>query len=198
MRILIFALALIAMPAAAQDISPQRMSDDVRVLASDAFEGRGPGTPGEAKTVDWLVARFATLGLEPGGPDGQWTQAVPLVRTQVAKQGVITAGRTPLVQGTDIYVSTVRPIDRVRIANASMVFVGYGVSAPERGWDDFKGVDLHGKVAIFLVNDPDFGAAAGDDSFGRFGGRRMTFYGRWVYKYEEAARRGAIDRKSVV
>lgn len=78
------------------------------------------------------------------------------------------------------------------IADAPMVFVGYGVHAPERGWDDFKGVDLKGKVAVFLVNDPDFVAAKGEDSFGKFGGRTMTYYGRWTYKFEEAARRGAI------
>ena len=82
-------------------------------------------------------------------------------------------------------------MDRVAIAAAPMVFVGYGVHAPERGWDDFKGVDLKGKIAVFLVNDPDFEAVAGDDSLGKFGGRRMTYYGRWTYKYEEAARRGA-------
>ena len=98
----------------------------------------------------------------------------------------------PLVQGRDIYVSTDRAVDRVAIAAAPMVFVGYGVHAPERGWDDFKGVDLKGKIAVFLVNDPDFEATAGDDSVGKFGGRRMTYYGRWTYKYEEAARRGAI------
>ena len=80
----------------------------------------------------------------------------------------------------------------MKIANAPMVFVGYGVSAPERGWDDFKGVDLRGKVAVMLVNDPDFEAAAGEPVAGKFGGKTMTFYGRWVYKYEEAARRGAI------
>jgi Zn-dependent M28 family amino/carboxypeptidase len=91
-----------------------------------------------------------------------------------------------------VYLSTVRPVDRVRIAAAPMVFVGHGVTAPERGWDDFKGVDLTGKVAVFLVNDPDFAAAAGEDAAGRFGDRRMTYYGRWTYKFDEAARRGAM------
>ena len=88
--------------------------------------------------------------------------------------------------------STVRETDRVRIENAPLVFVGYGVNAPERGWDDFGDVDLHGKIAVFLVNDPDFEAAPGEPVAGRFGGRAMTYYGRWTYKYEEAARRGAI------
>ena len=189
--LLLAAAALSAAPAAARTISPDRMSADVKTLASDAFEGRAPGTPGETKTIDWLVAQFKAMGLKPGGRDGQWTQAVPLVHTRMGPGRVSVAGET-LVQGRDVYLSTVRPVDRVTIANAPMVFVGFGVSAPERGWDDFKGVDLHGKIAVMFVNDPDFGAVAGDDSFGLFGGKRMTYYGRWTYKYEEAARRGAI------
>ncbi|RZM07150.1 MAG: peptidase M20, partial [Sphingomonas sp.] len=172
-------------------ISPDRLSADVRTLASDAFGGRAPGTPGEAKTVEWLVAQFKAAGLQPGGRDGSWTQAVPLVRTQLG-QGAVSVGGAPLVQGRDVYLSTVRPVDRVTIANAPMVFVGYGVSAPERQWDDFKGVDLKGKVAVFLVNDPDFEAASGEPVAGTFGNRRMTYYGRWTYKFEEAARRGAV------
>jgi Zn-dependent M28 family amino/carboxypeptidase len=103
------------------------------------------------------------------------------------------AGQTvPLHFPDDIYLGTVRAVDRVRIANAPLVFVGYGVTAPERGWDDFKGIDLHGKVAVILVNDPDFEAAPGEAVAGKFGGKTMTYYGRWTYKYEEAARRGAI------
>lgn len=187
MTLLLALAAASAVPA----IDPARLSANVRVLASDAFEGRAPGTPGEAKTVAWLTARFKALGLKPGGRNGGWTQDVPLVRTQIGG-GTMRAGDTPLAQGQGVYVSTVRPVDRVAIASAPMVFVGYGVSAPERGWDDFKGVDLKGKVAVFLINDPDFEAAPTDAAAGKFGGRRMTFYGRWVYKYEEAARRGAI------
>ena len=187
---MLFLLAASAAPAA-PPIDPARLSASVKTLASPAFEGRAPGTPGEAKTVDWLVARFKALGLQPGGRGGSWTQLVPLVRTQIGA-GTMRAGSMTLGQGAEIYVSTVRRVDRVAIANAPMVFVGYGVSAPERGWDDFKGIDLHGKVAVMLVNDPDFAAVSGEDAFGRFGGNRMTYYGRWTYKYEEAARRGAI------
>ncbi|HEU0066094.1 MAG TPA: M20/M25/M40 family metallo-hydrolase [Sphingomonas sp.] len=190
MKRLLMLLALCAVPAWAQT-DPRAMSDTVRTLASDAFQGRAPGTPGETKTVDWLVARFKAMGLQPAGPAGSWTQKVPLVRTKLGT-GRVAAGGTPLVQGRDIYLSTVRPVDRVTIAYAPMVFVGYGVHAPERGWDDFKGADLKGKIAVFLVNDPDFEAAARDDAKGKFGDRRMTYYGRWTYKYEEAARRGAI------
>ncbi len=181
---------------AAQPTSPAQLSDTVRVLASDRFEGRAPGTPGEALTVDYLIARLKALGLEPAAADGGWTQTVPVVRTQLGDGAMSVRGpgdrAMPLEQGTDAYVATVRSVDRVEIANAPLVFVGYGVTAPERGWDDFKGVDLHGKVAIFLVNDPDFAAGPGDDAAGRFGGRLMTYYGRWTYKFEEAARRGAV------
>ncbi len=190
MKPFLLATALFAVPAAAQ-VSPQRLSDDVKTLASDAFEGRSPGTAGETRTIDWLVARMKALKLQPGGPNGAWTQDVPLVRTMLS-EGTVRAGDMVLERGRDVYVSTVRPIDRVAIANAPMVFVGYGVTAPERGWDDFKGVDLRGKVAVFLVNDPDFEAAVGDDAQGKFGDRRMTYYGRWTYKFEEAARRGAV------
>jgi len=121
---------------------------------------------------------------------------VPLLHTRLGTPTALAFDRqgsaTPLTLGTDIYVSSQQDKDVAAIADAPMVFVGYGVHAPERGWDDFKGVDLKGKVAVFLVNDPDFVATKGEDSFGKFGGRTMTYYGRWTYKFEEAARRGAI------
>jgi Zn-dependent M28 family amino/carboxypeptidase len=172
-------------------ISPERLMADVRTLSSDAFGGRAPGTPGETKTIDWLIGEFKAMGLKPGGVDGGWTQPVPLIHTQLG-EGPVSLGDMAAKQGEGIYLSTVRPVDRATIHDAPMVFVGYGVNAPERGWDDFKGVDLKGKVAVFLVNDPDFEAVAGDDAKGKFGDRRMTYYGRWTYKFEEAARRGAI------
>ena len=185
----LLALLLGAAPEA-PTVSPERLSADVRVLASPALEGRAPGTPGEERTVAWLVARLKALGLQPGGPGGGWTQPVPLIRTQLGT-GTMRTGGVNWTQGREIYASTVRDAARVNLNALPMVFVGYGVSAPERGWDDFKGVDLRGKVAVFLVNDPDFEAAADEPVASRFGGRRMTFYGRWVYKFEEAARRGA-------
>jgi Zn-dependent M28 family amino/carboxypeptidase len=154
------------------------------------------GTPGEEKTIPYLIQQFQSAGLEPGGENGGWTQTVPMIRTKLqspmsfsVKQG---ATNTPLRFPDDIYLSTVRDTTAARIAKAPIVFVGYGVNAPERNWDDFKGVDLKGKVALILVNDPDFEAAAGDPVAGRFGGQAMTYYGRWTYKYDEAARRGAI------
>lgn len=176
-------------------ISPARLSADVRVLASEEFQGRAPGTAGERVTIDWLITQLRIIGLEPAGTDGGWTQTVPLVRTQLGAGGMSISGSPgPIVlnQSREIYVSTVRPADRVAIANAPLVFVGHGVAAPERGWDDFKGIDLTGKIAVFIVNDPDFSATSGEDAVGQFGDRRMTYYGRWTYKYEEAARRGAI------
>jgi Zn-dependent M28 family amino/carboxypeptidase len=182
-------------PPPPAQIDMQRISEITRVLASDEFQGRAPGTPGEAKTIPYLIQQFQAAGLEPGGENGGWTQAVPMIHTQLqsasvrVKQGPVSE---TLKVPDDIYLGTVRATDAVKIAAAPMVFVGYGVDAPERGWDDFKGVDLKGKVAVFLVNDPDFEAAAGEPVAGKFGGKAMTYYGRWSYKYEEAARRGAI------
>lgn len=187
----------VAPPVALQatQVSPERLSEITRVLASDEFEGRSMGTTGEERTVAYLIEQFENAGLEPGGENGTWVQAVPLIRTQLQKPGISVrqAGETiPLEFPDDIYLSSVRSVQQARIANAPMVFVGYGVNAPERDWDDFKGVDLEGKIAVFLVNDPDFEAAADEPVAGKFGGETMTYYGRWSYKFEEAARRGAI------
>jgi Zn-dependent M28 family amino/carboxypeptidase len=181
---------------ATSPIDPQQLSDVTRTLSSDEFEGRAPGSAGETKTIAYLVEQFKAAGLEPAGPKGSYTQVVPLVRTQVpanAAMSVRVGGqRRPLVQQQDMAALALRPVDRVLIQDAPLVFVGYGVSAPERGWDDYKGTDLRGKVAVFLVNDPDFEAVPSDDAYGRFGGKAATYYARWTYKYEEAARRGAI------
>src|SRR3954452_15156337 len=189
-------LVAAAQPAPTPRVSTQRMSDMTRVLASDEFQGRAPGTAGEEKTIPYLIQQFQAAGLEPAGENGTWTQTVPMIRTKLAAPmsfAVRQGGQTvPLNFPDDIYLTTVRDTAAAKIANAPLVFVGYGVHAPERGWDDFKGVDLHGKVALFLVNDPDFEAAPGDPAAGKFAGRAMTYYGRWTYKYEEAARRGAV------
>ena len=201
MRSLVSSIALLAAaPALAQgttasgQVSPARMTAIVKELTSSPYQGRAPGTPGEDRTVGYLAREFRALGLAPVGED--YLQPVPLVRTRLPAgvQATVTlpGGPVSLVQGQGIYLNTVRAADRIAIANAPMVFVGYGVTAPERGWDDFKGIDLKGKVAVFLVNDPDFEAAAGEPVAGQFGGRRMTYYGRWTYKFEEASRRGAI------
>ena len=192
------ALLLIAAapaPQPAAHVNMARMSEITRVLASDEFQGRSPGTPGEEKTIPYLIDQFKAAGLEPAGENGGWTQTVPMIRTKLSAPSfsIRQGGQTiPLAFPDDVYFTTVRDTDAATIAGAPIVFVGYGVHAPERSWDDFKGVDLKGKVALFLVNDPDFEATAGDPVAGKFGGKAMTFYGRWVYKYDEAARRGAI------
>ena len=191
------ALSLLATSALAQDpIDPARLSEVTKVLASDEFQGRSPGTPGEAKTIDYLVKEFKALGLEPAGDAGAYTQDVPLLHTKL-KDGAVFAldlngKRRELARNTDVTATTLRPVDTVAIDKAQLVFVGYGVTAPERGWDDFKGVDLKGKIAVFLINDPDFEAQAGEPVAGKFGGQAATYYARWTYKYEEAARRGAV------
>jgi Zn-dependent M28 family amino/carboxypeptidase len=186
---------LVALAAGSGPIDPARLSDAVKTLASDAFEGRAPGSPSEEKTVGYLIERFKQLGLVPAGEHGDWTQTVPLVHTQIQPGATITveigAAKRVLVEYEDVYLTTVQPVAHARLASLPIVFVGYGVAAPERQWDDYKGVDLHGKIALYLVNDPDFEAQPGERVAGTFGGRAMTYYGRWTYKYEEAARRGA-------
>ncbi len=193
---LLLCCLLFALPAPAAEIDAERLADTVKLLASDFFEGRALATSGEDRTVGYLIGRLQGLGLEPGGRDGSWLQEAPLLHTRLGKPtalGVTVKGRLqPWQQGREVYLTTLRDEDRALIRRAPMVFVGYGVHAPERDWDDFKGVDLAGKVAVFLVNDPDFEAPPGEPVAGRFGGRSMTYYGRWTYKFEEASRRGAI------
>jgi len=172
------------------------MSEDVKIMASDEFMGRAPGTEGETKTVNYLIERFTELGLEPGGRNGEWTDPVTLnksIVTDVRTLNVDQGGTViDIKQGQDIEISSTNPRDNIKIENAPVVFVGFGASASERDWDDFGDIDLEGKVALFLVNDPDFGVSEDHPVSGLFGGRRMTYYGRWAYKFEEAARRGAV------
>jgi len=188
--------AAVCSAARSESVDPKRLSEIVRILASDEFEGRAPGTPGETKTVNYLVETFRSLGLEPGGERGGWKQEVPLLRTQLETprtlQVTVKGKPRALVQAKDIYLSTVQDSQSAAVDNAPLVFVGYGVTAPERHWNDYKGVDLRGKVAVYLINDPDFSAQADEAVAGKFGGRRMTYYGRWTYKFEEAARHGAV------
>jgi Zn-dependent M28 family amino/carboxypeptidase len=173
-------------------IDAGRISADIRALSSDDMEGRGPATRAEPKVIDYVTRQFQAMGLEPAGENGGWTQAVPMVSFQVqapVKLSLRLNGASQvLAQGEQAVVQSLVPVDHVAIEAAPMVFVGYGVLAPERHWDDFKGVDLHGKIAVILINDPDFE----NPSSRLFGGRAMTYYGRWTYKYEEAARQGAL------
>jgi len=139
--------------AAASPIDPKELSATVKMLASDAFEGRAPGSPGEAVTVDYLVERFRSLGLEPGGEAGGWVQKVPLIHdvSDTPKRLDVRVGGSTLslVVGRDMSPQTTRATTRVKIANAPMVFVGYGVAAPERGWDDFKGLTCTARSRSF-------------------------------------------------
>lgn len=185
-----------ALMAATPSFDGARISRDVKELASDAYEGRGPATAGEEKTIAYLSKQFAEAGLQPGGDlaNGKraWTQAVPLRRADIVGTPTIAvqnAGKQQaLTQGKQIAIrAALDGSSHVEIANAPLVFVGYGVKAPERNWDDFKGVDLKGKIAVVLINDPDFETGKGD-----FDGVGMTYYGRWTYKYEEGARQGAL------
>jgi Zn-dependent M28 family amino/carboxypeptidase len=179
-----------AQPAAAAAFDPARLEAHVRTLASDEFLGRGPATPGEEKTVAYIARQFQAAGLQPGGPNGSWYQEVPLNQSSIVGQPQLayTVGgrRRALTQGEQVAIrASMQNVDRVAIRNAPLVFLGYGVRAPERNWDDFRGQDLRGKVGVVLINDPDFETGQGD-----FGGKAMTYYGRWTYKYEEAARQG--------
>ncbi|HVJ39711.1 MAG TPA: M28 family metallopeptidase [Stenotrophomonas sp.] len=185
-----------ALFAATPQFDGQRISRDVKELASDAYEGRGPATAGEEKTIAYLSQQFQAAGLQPGGDlkDGKrlWTQAVPLRKADIVGAPSLALDlngkRQPLTQGKEIAVrAALDGSSDVDVANAPLVFVGYGVNAPERKWDDFKGVDLKGKIAVVLINDPDFESGRGD-----FDGKGMTYYGRWTYKYEEGARQGAL------
>jgi Zn-dependent M28 family amino/carboxypeptidase len=175
---------------AAPDFDAQRLSDHVKALSDDAFEGRGIATPAEDKVVDYLSREFAAAGFQPGGENGGWTQAVTLNRFTVsnARAQFEHGGEAiPLTQGEQIVISTRLPAARQNLADLPLVFVGYGTTAPERQWDDFKDVDVRGKVIVVLVNDADYE----QPELNTFNGRAMTYYGRWTYKYDEAARRGA-------
>jgi Zn-dependent M28 family amino/carboxypeptidase len=160
----------------------------IATLASDAFEGRKPGQPGEPKTLDYLEGRFRALGLQPA-VGGGYRQEVPLVEITAAAGAELAisaaGGAARFADGDDLVVWTKRVTPESHLAASPLVFVGHGIVAPEYGWNDYAGVDMRGKTALILVNDPGFRDAA------LFRGRKMTYYGRWTYKYEEALRQGA-------
>ncbi len=167
----------------------------VQTLSSDDFEGRAPGTHGEAQTVTYLAQQFAQLGLKSGNPDGSYTQKVPMTGYTADPQATYSAhGKTvPMRCPEDFMAFAPRKESPVRIDNSQLVFVGYGIKAPEYGWDDYKGRNLKGKTLVMLINDPPLPDPNDpkklDDKM--FGGRAMTYYGRWTYKYEMAVKLGA-------
>lgn len=175
--------------AATAVLQEQRLLDEITMLASDSFLGRGPGTTGEDRTVAYLEQQFKAIGLEPGNPDGTYIQQVPLVgiTPKPTPQLVLTKGSSKRVLAfkTDVVAWTKHVADSASIANSEMVFVGYGVQAPEFEWDDYKGLDGAGKTLVMLVNDPPLADST------QFGGKAMTYYGRWTYKYEQGMKHQA-------
>ncbi len=178
--------------SAAPQISVETLKDVTKTLSDDSFEGRAPATPAEEKTIATISERFRKAGLAPGGTDGSWYQQVPLVELTQKPGSVLKfqGGKTPLdfALGKDMVIRTYQVQPHIEVKNSDVVFVGYGINAPERGWNDYAGVDVKGKTVVILVNDPDWKTRTLD---GPFEGRAMTYYGRWTYKYEEAARQGA-------
>ncbi|HVS19212.1 MAG TPA: M28 family peptidase, partial [Planctomycetota bacterium] len=176
-------------------IRAEEVLADVTALSSDAFEGRGPGTAGEDRTLAYLANAFERAGAEPGNPDGTWFQRVPLVGFTTKAHGQLRVGdqRMQLSFPDDFVAVTRHTKPVVQVGDSEVVFVGYGVVAPEYGWDDFKDVDVRGKTVVMLVNDPPLvdpdDPTRLDDAL--FRGRAMTYYGRWTYKYEIASERGA-------
>ena len=175
---------------AKESIVEAELVEDIRVLSSDDFEGRFPGTPGGDKTEQYLKSEFEKIGLGPGNGDS-WFQEVPLVEITAdpsAHLVVSGSGRTVTFDYGSAFVGgTRRVVEAVQVDQSDVVFVGYGIVAPEYHWNDYDDVDVSGKTVIILVNDPGF--ATGDESL--FRGNTMTYYGRWTYKFEEAARQGA-------
>ena len=169
---------------------------DIKKLSSDEFEGRMPGSKGEALTLEYLVKQLKDSSLEPGAPNGEWLQKVSLVGLTPQAQGpfVVTKGATKKeFKPNDEVVAFSRHVaDEAKIENSELVFVGYGVQSPEQQWDDFRGIDVKGKTIVVLVNDPPVTKAGSSDLDDKvFGGKAMTYYGRWTYKYEKAAELGA-------
>jgi hypothetical protein len=182
-----FVLAATSVSAASiGSFSPYRLSEIDKTISADDFQGRGVNTPAETKTVNYIVDQFRSAGLQPGGDlvNGQrkWTQDVPLLQSDwtAAPQVTLNLGNgqsLPLTQGDQISVrAPMNGQTALSLSNVPLLFVGYGVSAPERNWDDFKGQDIRGKLIVVLVNDPDFEGGEGE-----FGGKAMTYYGRWSY-----------------
>ncbi|HEX5709545.1 MAG TPA: M28 family peptidase [Pyrinomonadaceae bacterium] len=181
--------------AAVDSITADDIMRHTRTLSSDEFEGRGPGTPGEELTVKYLTEQFQKMGLKPGNPDGTYIQKVPLVGLRAEPQFSWSAGETQkTLNFPDDYVAASRRVaPETKVENSDIVFVGYGVVAPEYGWDDYKDVDVRGKTIVMLINDPAVPDTADPSKLDEkmFRGKAMTYYGRWTYKYEIATQKGA-------
>jgi Zn-dependent M28 family amino/carboxypeptidase len=184
-------------PKVASDaINAADLLKHIKVLGSDEFEGRAPGSKGEELTVKYISEQFKALGLNPGNPNGSYTQEVPLAGITTAPTASFTVGgkKTDLKFPDDYVASSARLQPELKAENTDVVFVGYGIVAPEYGWDDYKGVDVRGKTILMLINDPPIPDPADPKQLDpkMFKGRAMTYYGRWTYKYEIAAQKGAF------
>jgi Zn-dependent M28 family amino/carboxypeptidase len=181
--------------AALASITGDDLMRHIKVLAADEYEGRAPGTKGEELTVNYLTEQFKKLGLKPGNPDGTYVQKVPLAGFTPQPTMSFTAGGKPVAfdYATDYIARSLRYLPEAKVENSEVVFVGYGVVAPEYGWDDFKGVDVKGKTVVFLVNDPAITDPNDPNQLDEkmFKGKAMTYYGRWTYKFEIASEKGA-------
>jgi Zn-dependent M28 family amino/carboxypeptidase len=180
---------------ALDSITADQILQHTKALSADEFGGRGPGTPGEELTVKYLTEQMQRIGLKPGNPDGTYVQKVPLVGMKADPSMSITAGdqKFALKFPDDFVAVSRRNVPETTVSASDLVFVGYGVVAPEYGWDDYKGVDVRGKTIVMLINDPAVPSASDpaqlDDKM--FRGKAMTYYGRWTYKYEIASEKGA-------
>ncbi len=176
-------------------ITADAIMQHTKVLASDEYEGRGPGTKGEELTVNYLTEQFKRIGLKPGNPDGTYVQQVPLVGFTAQPKASLTAdGKKIDLEFPQDYVAVSRRfVPEVKVENSDIVFVGYGVVAPEYGWDDYKGLDVRGKTIMMLINDPAVPVESDPSKLDEtlFKGQAMTYYGRWTYKYEIASEKGA-------
>jgi len=185
-----------ALPKEATDaITAPDLLKHIKVLASDEFEGRAPGSKGEELSVKYISEQFKTLGLKPGNPNGSYTQEVPLAGITTAPTASFTVGdkKTELKFPNDYVASSARLQTEIKVESTEVVFVGYGIVAPEFGWDDYKDVDVRGKTILMLINDPPIPDPADPARLDSkiFKGSAMTYYGRWTYKYEIAAEKGA-------
>jgi Zn-dependent M28 family amino/carboxypeptidase len=187
-------LALRLEPAL-EAITPDGMLAHIKVLASDEFEGRAPGTKGEEFSVKYITDQFKQIGLKPGNPDGTYTQEVPLagIKSKPRMSFVIGDKTIDLKYPEDFTASSARLQPEIKIENSDVVFVGYGIVAPEYGWNDYKGLDVRGKTLLMLIGDPPISDPKDPSKLDHkmFKGKAMTYYGRWTYKYEIAAQKGA-------
>jgi Zn-dependent M28 family amino/carboxypeptidase len=182
--------------AAPLKVDTDAMLAQITTLASDEFEGRAPGSRGETLTVDYLQQQLKKLGLEPGNPDGSFLQAVPMVgiSTHPTLSYRAGAGAPVKLAYPDQFVAwSARTEKQINVADSELVFVGYGITAPQYQWDDYKGMDLHGKTVVVLINDPPLPDPKHTRQLdaSQFGGKALTYYGRWNYKFEMAAKLGA-------